>query len=68
MGYLDQMLVITGDINNDHIINVQDVIMLINYILENNEPNQDWLNIADLNNDEQINVQDVILLVELALN
>ena len=42
--------------------------MLINYILENNEPNQDWLNIADLNNDEQINVQDVILLVELALN
>ncbi len=68
LGYLDQMLVITGDINNDHIINVQDVIMLINYILENNEPNQDWLNIADLNNDEQINVQDVILLVELALN
>ena len=55
-------------INNDNIINVQDVIMLINYILENNEPNQDWLNIADLNNDEQINVQDVILLVELALN
>ena len=67
LGYLDQMLVITGDINDDHTINIQDIIMLINYILEDNEPNQDWLNIADLNDDEQINIQDVILLVDLIL-
>ena len=38
------------------------------YILENNEPNQDWLNLADMNDDDEINVQDVILLVDLVLN
>ena len=67
LDYLDDMLVIPGDINDDHIINIQDIIMLIAYILENNEPNQDWLYIADMNNDGQINVQDVILIVSLIL-
>ena len=67
LGYLDQILIITGDINDDHTINIQDIIMLISYILEDNEPNQDWLNLADLNDDDQINVQDVILLVDLVL-
>ena len=68
LGYLDQILIIKGDINDDHIINIQDVIMLIAYILENVEPNQDWLNLADMNDDDEINVQDVILLVDLVLN
>ena len=67
LGYLDQLLIITGDINDDNTINIQDIIMLISYILEDNEPNQDWLNLADLNNDGQINIQDVILLVDLVL-
>ena len=68
LGYLDQILIISGDINDDHIINIQDIIMLIVYILENNEPNQDWLNLSDMNDDGLINIQDVILLVELVLN
>ena len=40
---------------------------LDSYILENNEPDQDWLYLADMNDDGQINVQDVILIVNLIL-
>ena len=44
------------------------MIQLINYILEDLDLNQDWLNLADLNEDGNINVQDLILIVELILN
>ena len=66
--YLDNILIIPGDINDDEILNIQDIIQLISYILENNEPNQDWLNLADLNDDGNINVQDIITLVNIILD
>ena len=66
--YLDNILVIPGDINDDEMINIQDVIQLITYILGEFEPNQDWLNLADINDDGNINVQDLILIVEIILN
>tara|TARA_B100000965_G_scaffold211664_1_gene176864 strand:- start:270 stop:2174 length:1905 start_codon:yes stop_codon:yes gene_type:complete len=52
-----------GDINNDSIINVLDVIALVNIIIdgENNS-------LADLNQDSFINIQDIILLINLILN
>ena len=52
-----------GDINGDYQINIQDVILLINYILEGVYYNQ-----ADLNLDGQLNVLDVVELVNLILN
>ena len=66
--YLDNILIIPGDINDDEIINIQDIIQLINYILDDVEPNQDWLNLADMNDDGSINIQDIILIVEMILN
>lgn len=66
--YLDNILIIPGDINDDETINIQDVIQLINYILEDIDPNQDWLNLADINEDGMINVQDIILIIEIILN
>ena len=68
IGYLDNILIIPGDINDDEIINIQDVIQLINYILESVDPNEDWLNFADINEDGNINIQDIILIVEIILN
>jgi len=52
-----------GDINEDGIINVLDVVMIINIIL-NNEYNVS----ADLNTDNNIDVLDVVLLVNIILN
>lgn len=66
--YLDNILVIPGDINDDELLNIQDIIQLIIYILDDIEPNEDWLNLADLNDDENINIQDLILIVEIILN
>ena len=58
----------SGDINLDELINVQDVVLVINYILGQTELSQQQINLADLNNDESINIQDIILLVSIILD
>ena len=52
-----------GDINEDTLINIQDIILLINIIL--NEQNN---TLADMNADGLINVLDVVLIVNIILN
>ena len=59
---------IQGDINDDQVLNISDVILLIDFILENTNPNDEWLVIADMNDDGIVNVLDVILIVELILS
>ena len=55
-----------GDINNDSVINVVDVVSLVNAILIN-EINHD-LCLYDLNEDAIINVVDIVSLVSFILN
>ena len=63
--YQDQgCLGIPGDLNDDDIINILDVILLVNIIL-GNEPNSI---LADMNNDGSTNILDVIILVNMILN
>ena len=52
-----------GDVNYDNQINVQDVVLLINMIIGNVDPNNE----ADINQDNQINILDAVLLVSLIL-
>lgn len=54
---------ILGDLNQDSIINISDVILLINLIL-----NSGFIESGDMNNDGNINIQDVIILVQSILN
>ena len=53
---------ILGDINQDEGLNILDVVLIINYILQN-EYNVN----ADLNQDNQLNVLDIIDLINLIL-
>ena len=53
---------IVGDINNDEIINIQDVILIINMIL-----NQNGNDSADLNADGNIDILDVVIMVNIIL-
>ena len=53
-----------GDLNNDGIINVQDIIIIINIILGIEEYND----FADLSGDGIVNVLDVIQLMNLILS
>ena len=56
-------LSLSGDINNDSIINILDIIMCINIILGTSESTES----ADLNQDGIINILDVVTLVNVVL-
>ena len=56
-----------GDINNDSIVNVLDVILVINFILQTNSPTLSEFWAADLNQDNLINIQDIILIIQSIL-
>ena len=55
-----------GDVNHDGVTNISDVIMLINYIL--NEDGDICNTCADVNTDEVINISDVIELINIVTN
>jgi len=57
-----------GDINQDSIINVLDIISLINFVLGLDMPTSDEMILSDLNEDSIINVLDIVSLVNLILN
>ena len=59
---------LVGDINQDNIINILDIISLINFILGSEIPSTDETMLSDLNQDEVINILDVVMLVNLILN
>ena len=65
--YIDNNL-IQGDINQDNLLDILDVVIIINIILNNYDPSQTELWSADMNHDGNINIQDVILIIQLILN
>jgi len=54
--------IILGDLNNDTLINIQDIIIMISYILNN-----EYILYGDLNQDENLNIQDIILMLDIIL-
>ena len=53
-----------GDVNNDGVINVVDIVSIINIILDNSEHNDS----ADYNNDGIVNVVDIVAIVNIIIN
>ena len=57
-----------GDVNDDGIVNILDVVRVVNIVLENAPPPSEYESwSSDVNNDDLINVQDIIIVVELFL-
>ena len=56
---------ISGDINNDNLVNILDVVETVNLILFMND---EYSECSDMNNDGVINVIDIINLVNIILN
>ena len=52
-----------GDINNDGLINIQDIILLVNFVLNN-----EYIELGDLNSDGKINILDIVNLVNIILH
>ena len=63
---IDDMM--QGDANFDNNLDILDVIIIINFILETNEPSTEELLISDMNFDGILNIQDIILLINEILN
>jgi hypothetical protein len=54
---------VSGDINGDTLVNVQDVVLLVNLVLSNQ-----YDNLADLNLDGIVNVLDIVQVVNIILS
>ena len=57
-----------GDLNYDAVINVQDIIILISFIINEDSYNYQELVSSDINYDGLLNVLDVVILIEMILN
>ena len=56
---------IAGDVDGDGLVNVSDIVAIINYILEYEQPNESQLIASDLNEDGIINVVDITAIVAM---
>ena len=54
-----------GDVNQDNNVNIQDIILMINYILEESIPDIYQFTASDINEDGVINVLDIVLIVDI---
>ena len=62
-GVFEAEIMLDGDLNGDDSSNVLDVVIMGNYILDN-----EYDSFADLNQDGILNVLDIVLLVNIILN
>ena len=57
-----------GDLNEDQIINIQDIIILIGIITGSYEATDEQLNFADINQDNIIDILDIVLAINFIFN
>jgi len=66
--YVDQFTYTSGDINDDGIVDILDIVLLVNAIMGTTELTTIQTYAADLNGDSNINIQDIILTINLILS
>ena len=64
----DSPIYILGDLNQDNFLDILDIVLLVNYIIENLELSQDQINIADFNQDSFIDILDVVSLINFVVS
>tara|TARA_B100000029_G_C17133500_1_gene799655 strand:- start:164 stop:688 length:525 start_codon:yes stop_codon:yes gene_type:complete len=58
---------IQGDLNEDGVLNILDVVILVNYVLYNNYDSDD-VQLADMNDDGILNILDIVGLVNTIIS
>ena len=58
---------LSGDLNGDEVINIQDIILELSYII-GTLTDIDWFQEGDMNNDGTIDILDVVMIVNNVLN
>ena len=57
-----------GDINEDSLLNILDIVMMVNFVLGSDNPTNSEFNASDMNDDGVLNVLDIVVLLNLILN
>jgi hypothetical protein len=65
---MDDESTIAGDLNQDEIVNVQDLILLMNFVLGIDNPSDQQFNAGDVNGDGILNILDIIATVNIILD
>ena len=61
-------LIVPGDVNFDGNINVVDIVMVVNFILDNGTPSYEEFLASDVNEDDNLNVVDIVGIVSMVLD
>ena len=64
---ISQTMINLGDMNDDSVMNIQDILILINIVLSIQDISDLHLWLGDINNDITINILDIILLANIIL-
>ena len=54
-----------GDVNNDQNVNIQDIILIIDFIIGNSTPTSQEFANSDINGDEEINIVDIVMIIDI---
>ena len=65
--YVDGEPTLSGDINFDNQVDVLDVVLLVNFVLDNSTPSDIEFSASDINGDGVLNVLDVVQVVNIIL-
>ena len=57
-----------GDINEDGLLNILDIVILVNCALQTENGNECYDELGDTNLDGVINILDVVILINIILN
>jgi len=60
--------IINGDLNFDQSVNVQDIILMVEFILNDTAFNQFQFEAGDINLDDYCNIFDIIMILDIILN
>ena len=58
---------VLGDLNQDAVINILDIVIMVNIALGTHSPSDQEFSAADINSDDIINILDIVLIVNLIL-
>tara|TARA_B000000557_G_C20809633_1_gene459394 strand:- start:2324 stop:3277 length:954 start_codon:yes stop_codon:yes gene_type:complete len=59
--------ILLGDVNYDSHIDVLDIVLLVSYIFNTDEPTDTEIFVGDINSDQLLNVLDVIIIIQMIL-
>ena len=68
INYIDSMIFTPGDVNQDSVIDILDLVLIMNNILGTNTLSQIEFYASDMNEDAIINIQDIIIIINIILN